>query len=44
MFITLKDALKVTQFSTIMKNLKNFSSEIEIIVDENRLYAQRDGW
>ena len=40
MFITLKDALKVTQFSTIMKNLKNFSSEIEIIVDENRLYAQ----
>tara|TARA_X000000368_G_scaffold286173_1_gene227274 strand:+ start:1546 stop:2361 length:816 start_codon:yes stop_codon:yes gene_type:complete len=40
MFIVLKDTVKVSQFSSIMKNLKNFSSDIEIIVDENRLYAQ----
>lgn len=40
MNITLKDKVKVSQFSSIMKNLKNFSSDIEIIIDKNRLYAQ----
>ena len=40
MNITLKDQVKVSQFSSIMKNLKNFSSDIEIIINEHRLYAQ----
>lgn len=40
MNIVLKDQVKVSQFSSIMKNLKNFSSDIEIIINEKRLYAQ----
>ena len=40
MKIVLTDSRKVSQFSSILKNLKNFSSDIEIHVDENRLYAQ----
>ena len=40
MKLTLTDSKKVSQFSSILKNLKNFNNDIEIHVDENRLYAQ----
>jgi len=40
MKIVLTDANKVSQFTSILKNLKNFSSDIEIHVDEYRLYVQ----
>ena len=40
MKLVLTDSKKVSQFSSILKNLKNFSNDIEIHVDENRLYAQ----
>ena len=40
MKIILTDSRKVSQFSSILKNLKNFSLDIEMHVDENRLYTQ----
>ncbi len=40
MKIVITDPRKVSQFSSILKNLKNFSIDIEIHVDEHRLYAQ----
>ena len=40
MKIVITDPRKVSQFSSILKNLKNFSIDIEIHIDENRLYAQ----
>jgi proliferating cell nuclear antigen PCNA len=40
MKIVLTDSKKVAQFTSILKNLKNFSSDIEIHVDETRMYAQ----
>ena len=40
MKIVITDPRKVSQFSSILKNLKNFSQDIEIHIDENRLYAQ----
>tara|TARA_B100000902_G_scaffold214283_1_gene203756 strand:- start:568 stop:1377 length:810 start_codon:yes stop_codon:yes gene_type:complete len=40
MKLVITDSRKVSQFSSILKNLKNFSIDIEIHVDEHRLYAQ----
>ena len=40
MKLVITDARKVSQFSSILKNLKNFSIDIEIHVDGERLYAQ----
>jgi len=40
MKIVITDSRKVSQFSSILKNLKNFSLDIEIHIDEHRLYAQ----
>tara|TARA_A100001015_G_scaffold30086_1_gene33523 strand:- start:3491 stop:4318 length:828 start_codon:yes stop_codon:yes gene_type:complete len=40
MNIVLKDTSKIAQFSSILKNLKNFSNEIVLIVDNNQMYAQ----
>ena len=40
MKIILTDSRKVSQFSSILKNLKNFSLDIEMHVNENRLYTQ----
>ena len=40
MKLVLTDSHKVAQFSSILKNLKNFSGDIEIHINENKLYAQ----
>ena len=40
MNITLQTPNKVAQFACIMKNLKNFSQDIEFIVNENGIYTQ----
>jgi len=40
MKLTLTDSKKVSQFSSILKNLKNFSGDIEMHLDKGRLYAQ----
>ncbi len=40
MKLVITDSRKVSQFSSILKNLKNFSLDIEIHVDDERLYAQ----
>jgi len=40
MNIVLRDARKVSQFSSIMKNLKSFSQDIELMVGKNGIYAQ----
>jgi len=40
MKLVITDSRKVSQFSSILKNLKNFSLDIEIHVDGERLYAQ----
>ena len=40
MNIVLRDSRKVSQFSSIMKNLKSFSQDIEIIVSKNGIYTQ----
>ena len=40
MKITLESRKKVSQFGNILKHLKHFSQDIEIIINEERLYAQ----
>ena len=40
MKLVITDSRKVSQFSSILKSLKNFSLDIEIHVDGERLYAQ----
>ena len=40
MKITLENRKKVSQFGNILKHLKNFSQDIEIFINEDRLYAQ----
>ena len=40
MNIVLKETTKVVQFSSIMKNLKNFSQDVEFVVSENGVYTQ----
>jgi proliferating cell nuclear antigen PCNA len=40
MNIELNNEQKLSQFACIAKNLKSFSSDIELIVDQNKLYAQ----
>lgn len=40
MKITLESRKKVSQFGNILKHLKHFSQDIEIHIDEERLYAQ----
>ena len=40
MKITLENRKKVGQFGNILKHLKHFSQDIEIFIDEERLYAQ----
>lgn len=40
MNIELRNSRKVNQFSSIMKNLKNFSQDIEFIVSEDGIYTQ----
>jgi len=40
MKLVLTDSKKVSQFSSILKNLKNFSGDIEIHINQNKLYAQ----
>jgi proliferating cell nuclear antigen len=40
MKITLENRKKVSQFGNILKHLKHFSQDIEIFINEERLYAQ----
>jgi proliferating cell nuclear antigen PCNA len=40
MKLILTDSKKVSHFSSILKNLKNFSQDIEMHIDQHRLYAQ----
>ena len=40
MNITLSEPTKVMQFASIMKNLKNFSQDVEFVVSENGVYTQ----
>ena len=40
MKITLENRKKVSQFGNILKHLKHFSQDIEIFINEDRLYAQ----
>lgn len=40
MKLVLTDSHKVSQFSSILKNLKNFSGDIEIHINQDKLYAQ----
>ena len=40
MKLVLTDSRKVSQFSSILKNLKNFSGDIEIHINQDKLYAQ----
>ena len=40
MRITLENRKKVSQFGNILKHLKHFSQDIEIFINEERLYAQ----
>tara|TARA_B110000046_G_scaffold184881_2_gene224687 strand:+ start:1607 stop:2416 length:810 start_codon:yes stop_codon:yes gene_type:complete len=40
MNIVLSDPTKVMQFVSIMKNLKNFSQDVEFVVSENGVYTQ----
>ena len=40
MNIVLSEPTKVNQFASIMKNLKNFSQDVEFVVSENSVYTQ----
>ena len=43
MKITLESRKKVSQFGNILKHLKHFSQDIEIIINEER-FMLRYGW
>ena len=40
MNISLSESTKVNQFASIMKNLKNFSQDVEFVVSEDGVYTQ----
>ena len=40
MKLTLENRKKVSQFSNILKHLKHFSQDIEIVINNDGLYAQ----